>query len=72
MAARTGLVKKLHTDKGFGFIRETDGRELFFHRSDVIPQDAFADLDEGMQVEYDEVMPVPSKGRRACRVSIIA
>ena len=29
-----GVIKKLMADKGFGFIRGTDGVERFFHRQD--------------------------------------
>ncbi len=32
----TGKIKKLARDRGFGFISDTDGRELFFHQSELV------------------------------------
>ena len=49
-----GTIKKLVSEKGFGFI-EGDGDELFFHHSSVEGV-AFETLSEGQAVEY-------SKGR---------
>ena len=47
-----GTIKKLISDKGFGFIAGDNG-ELFFHRSAV--QDAdFDSLREGQSVDYEE------------------
>ena len=46
-----GTIKKL-TEKGFGFIETSDGRDLFFHMSGL--QDVgFDDLREGQSVEFD-------------------
>jgi len=47
-----GKIKKLITDKGFGFIEAEDG-DIFFHHSALIGI-AIEDLSEGQQVEYDE------------------
>ncbi|MCB1062906.1 MAG: cold shock domain-containing protein [Verrucomicrobiae bacterium] len=46
-----GIIKKLISDKGFGFI-ETGRTDLFFHRNAV--DGAFEDLREGDTVEYTE------------------
>ena len=47
-----GTIKKLISDKGFGFIQGESG-ELFFHHSAVegVP---FESLREGQAVEYTE------------------
>lgn len=45
-----GTIKKLISDKGFGFI-STEGDDLFFHRSGVVDGN-FEDLREGDSVEY--------------------
>jgi CspA family cold shock protein len=45
-----GTVKRLVSDKGFGFILATDGQEYFFHRSAC---DVFEDLREGEGVSFD-------------------
>ncbi len=47
-----GTIKKLISDKGFGFIA-TGGDDLFFHRS-AVADGAFEDLREGDTVEYVE------------------
>ena len=58
-----GTIKKLVSDKGFGFI-ETEGqkRDMFFHVSSLVDCD-FDSLQIGQQVEY-EVGAGP-KGPRA-------
>ncbi|HIM16911.1 MAG TPA: cold shock domain-containing protein [Dehalococcoidia bacterium] len=47
-----GTIKKLVTDKGFGFI-DGDRKELFFHQSSV-EGTSFDELREGQAVEYTE------------------
>ena len=63
----TGKVKKLISDRGFGFISDTDGREVFFHQSSVIDAQ-FSDLHEDTPVEF-EIEKSP-KGPRAINVRI--
>ena len=63
----TGKVKKLIGDRGFGFISDTDGREVFFHQSSVIDAQ-FSDLREDTPVEF-EIENSP-KGPRAVNVRI--
>ncbi len=57
----TGTIKKL-TDKGFGFISDTQGQEYFFHQSGLQGV-SFDELREGQAVEF-EVGQGP-KGPRA-------
>lgn len=60
-----GTIKKLIRDRGFGFIQEESGKELFFHRSALVDMD-FDALEEGARVEFDtESGP---KGMRAAQV----
>jgi cold shock CspA family protein len=50
-----GSVKKLVQDRGFGFITPegaTDGKDLFFHRSDV-GGDGFDALRMGQAITFD-------------------
>jgi CspA family cold shock protein len=63
----TGKIKKLIHERGFGFISDTDGRELFFHRSSIIDAQ-FDALQEEQAVEF-EVENSP-KGPRAVNVKI--
>jgi CspA family cold shock protein len=46
-----GVIKKLISDKGFGFISRDDGNDLFFHHSAVEGVE-FDSLREGQTVEF--------------------
>jgi CspA family cold shock protein len=56
----TGKIKKVAPERGFGFISDTEGREMFFHQSSLIDI-RFDELREDQQVEF-EVEKSP-KGR---------
>lgn len=60
----TGRIKKL-TNRGFGFISAADGKEVFFHGSEV-QNVAFDTLTEGQEVSFDRESDV--KGPRARNV----
>jgi CspA family cold shock protein len=62
-----GVIKKLVSEKGFGFIKGDHG-ELFFHHS-AVQGGAFDTLREGQTVEYTEGRG--PKGPRAETVTII-
>jgi CspA family cold shock protein len=62
-----GKIKKLVSDRGFGFISDTDGREVFFHQSSLVGI-TFDTLKGDEEVEF-EVEDSP-KGPRAVNVSI--
>jgi len=51
----SGTIKKLVSDRGFGFIAQADGTELFFHRSSVTGT-SFDQLREGQAVTYEKKM----------------
>jgi cold shock protein len=57
-----GKIKKMVRDRGFGFIRGDDGKEVFFHRSGLNGADYDA-LSEGDSVEY--VIQEGPRGARA-------
>ena len=63
-----GTIKKLVSDKGFGFIK-TDRGELFFHSS-ALQGTAFESLREGQVVEYTEGRG--PKGPRAESIKVVA
>jgi CspA family cold shock protein len=46
-----GTIKRL-TDRGFGFIGTSDGKDMFFHMSSVLNAE-WDDLREGQKVEFD-------------------
>jgi CspA family cold shock protein len=47
-----GTIKRLVSDKGFGFIAAGDGTEYFFHQS-ACTGTAFDQLREGQAVTFD-------------------
>ncbi|MFA5117307.1 MAG: cold shock domain-containing protein [Candidatus Omnitrophota bacterium] len=63
----TGKIKKLARDRGFGFINDNDGREIFFHQSSLV-EVKFDALNEEQQVEF-EVEQSP-KGPRAINIKV--
>ena len=62
-----GVIKKLVSDKGFGFI-EGDRGEVFFHHS-AVEGESFESLREGQAVEYTEGRG--PKGPRAESVKLV-
>ena len=62
-----GRIKKLIRDRGFGFISDTDGREVFFHQSGLVDL-RFDALNEDQEVVF-EIEKSP-KGPRAINISL--
>ena len=60
-----GTIKRVIRDRGFGFIRSADGKEIFFHRSSLQELN-FDVLQEGQAVEFE--MENGPKGPRAVAV----
>lgn len=64
-----GTIKTL-TDRGFGFIRPTEGREdIFFHRSALVGVN-FEQLREGDHVTFTAENDPRGKGMRAADVHL--
>ncbi|MDE3155371.1 MAG: cold shock domain-containing protein [Acidobacteriota bacterium] len=53
MAAMHGTIKRLVSEKGFGFILADDGNEYFFHNS-ACTNASFNDLREGQAVTFEK------------------
>ncbi|GGK58749.1 transcription antiterminator/RNA stability regulator CspE [Amphritea balenae] len=51
MATVTGTVKWFNADKGFGFIEQENGPDVFAHFS-AIQSSGFKTLEEGQKVEF--------------------
>jgi len=68
MAAKTGTIKRLVSDKGFGFIVTSDNAEYFFHSS-ACASDPFDSLREGQNVTFD--VGQGPKGPRAENVRVV-
>ncbi len=60
-----GTVKRIVSDKGFGFINDGGNKEYFFHRTGLL-NCKFEDLREGDQVTFE--LEESTKGPRACDV----
>ncbi len=63
-----GKVKWFNEKKGFGFIEQDGGKDLFVHYT-AIQGDAFKTLSEGQRVSF-EVEETP-KGPKAKNVQVI-
>ena len=63
-----GSVKKVVTDRGFGFIAAEDGKEYFFHRTGLDSSVNFDSLAGGERVSF-EIEP-SQKGPRANRIKL--
>ncbi|MBV8196475.1 MAG: cold shock domain-containing protein [Candidatus Dormibacteraeota bacterium] len=61
-----GTVKKVVSDRGFGFISAEDGQEYFFHRSGVDTSLTFENIAIGERVEFE--VEASAKGPRAAHV----
>lgn len=64
-----GTIRRLLEQRGFGFIHTETGREVFFHRSQVLTV-AFDALREGQTVEF-VIMETP-QGPKALHVRAIS
>jgi cold shock protein len=64
----TGYIKRLVSDRGFGFISDAAGSAVFFHRTAVL-NNAFDSLNEDDEVTFDPVATSP-KGPRAENVQL--
>ncbi len=64
-----GVVKWFNGTKGYGFIAQSDGTEVFVHYS-AINSTGFRTLEEGQKVEF--VIEQGPKGLQASNVTVIS
>lgn len=64
----SGTIKTLVGDRGFGFIQQTDGTDLFFHRS-AVTGTGFDQLTEGQSVTFEKAMDTRRNKENAEKVT---
>jgi CspA family cold shock protein len=65
-----GTIQSLRTERGFGFIRDREGGDVFFHHTSVTAPDRFDNLAVGMAVEFEIETSV--KGPRATKLRVLS
>ena len=64
-----GTVKWFNAKKGYGFISDAEGKDVFVHFS-ALNMDGFKELKDGEQVEFE--VADGAKGPQAANVSRLA
>jgi cold shock protein len=64
----TGTVKWFNSEKGYGFISQEDGPDVFVHFS-AIQGEGYRNLEENQRVEFD--LTQGQKGPQAANVKIV-
>ncbi len=63
-----GRVKNFNNKKGYGFIKTEEGKDLFFHYSDII-MEGYKTVSAGQIVEFEVIET--DKGLRAINIKVI-
>lgn len=66
---KTGTVKWFSSQKGYGFISDGEGNDIFVHFSGIVA-DGFKTLSDGAKVQYE--VSQSERGPQAVNVSVIA
>lgn len=65
---KQGTVKWFNAEKGYGFIAQEDGNDLFVHYSEI-QGNGYKTLEEGAQVEFEVTQG--RKGLQASAVTLV-
>ncbi len=65
----TGTVKWFNSEKGFGFIEQKSGPDVFVHFKNISNSGGYKSLDEGQSVQFS--VSQGAKGPQAENVSVI-
>lgn len=63
-----GKVKRFNSEKGYGFIKTENGKDLFFHYSEL-QMEGYKTVEQGQSVEFEVIET--EKGLRAVNIKII-
>ena len=66
----TGTVKWFNGTKGYGFLSQDSGEDVFVHFS-AIQAGGYRDLVEGQRVQFDVENDPRGKGLRAANVTVL-
>jgi CspA family cold shock protein len=69
MSVTTGQVKWFNESKGFGFLEQENGPDVFVHFSSI-QADGFKTLQEGQKVQFE--IQDGQKGPQAANVTVIS
>jgi CspA family cold shock protein len=69
MALQRGTVKWFNNDKGFGFIQQENGPDVFVHFRAIKSNGGYRSLTEGQRVEF--IVTQGQKGPQAEEVTVI-
>ncbi|HAB93585.1 MAG TPA: cold-shock protein [Lachnospiraceae bacterium] len=61
-----GVVRRFNNQRGFGFISDSEGNDVFVHYSGINGE-GFKSLEEGQEVEFDIIQG--EKGPQAVNVT---
>ena len=64
-----GTVKWFNAQKGFGFITNEEGNDVFVHYSGINGETKWKTLEEGQNVSFDVIDA--EKGKQAINVTVI-
>ena len=65
----TGIVKWFNAEKGFGFIEQKDGADVFVHFKSILDTSGYRTLNEGQKVQFKVAQGL--KGLQAEEVTTI-
>jgi len=63
-----GKVKRFNNEKGYGFIKTENGKDLFFHYSEL-QMEGYKTVETGQSVEFEVIET--EKGLRAVNIRIV-
>ena len=69
MSTKTGTVKWFNETRGYGFIQQTDGPDVFAHYNEI-ESEGFKTLAEGQAVEFG--VTEGQKGPQAVNITVVA